>query len=76
MTVYIGEDTVWNNLLPNTQIVLKHGEDYNVQFQQDGPQVIMNGQPIITPQTTIWAVFPDGSKIPYAGNLVKNFWSI
>lgn len=76
MTVYIGEDTVWNNLIPNVQMELKNNQDYNVQFQQEGPQMIINGQPVITPDTTIWAVFQNGCKIPYAGNLIQNFWRI
>jgi uncharacterized protein YlzI (FlbEa/FlbD family) len=73
---YIGESTEWHNLSPDVTIELKNGEDYDVQLQQEGPQMIVNGQMVIHPDTTIWAVFNgrEQIRIPYAANLVNNFW--
>lgn len=76
LTKYIGEDEEWHNLLPSKTIELKNSQLYDVDFQIEGPQMIVNGQPVIAPDSTIWCVFPDGVKIPYAANLLENFWEV
>lgn len=73
---YIGEDTVWHNLLPEIDIELKKDSYYNVEVSIDGPQMFVNGQQIITPESTVIISFADNVWIPYAPDLVSNFWRL
>ena len=71
---YIGPNEHWNNLVPAMEIDLIAGQQYPLKLMYDGPQVIVNGQPVIDPDCTVWACFNNGIRIPYAPNVVSNFW--
>lgn len=71
---YIGPNEHWNNLVPVMEIDLITGQQYPVELRYDGPQVIINGQPVIDQNGTVWACFDNGIRIPYAPNVVSNFW--
>lgn len=71
---YIGEDTVFNNQIPQISKELKNGEIYDVEIKTDAPNVIVNGVPVIDINSTTWICFSDGVSIPYSPELVHNFW--
>lgn len=71
---YIGPNEHWNNLVPAMEIDLITGQQYPVELMYDGPQVIINGQTVIDPNCTVWVCFDNGIRIPYAPNVVSNFW--
>lgn len=75
MAKYIGEDMFCGDPITGQSITLQNGTDYNVQFQCDGTQTIINGQVIYHPEATMWAVIDDGRvNIPFAPDLISNFW--
>lgn len=75
MAKYIGEDMFYGDPFTGQSITLQNGTDYNVQFQYDGPQTIINGQIIYPPEATMWAVIDEGKvNIPFAPDLISNFW--
>ena len=71
MAKYIGEDMFYGDPITGQSITLQNGTDYNVQFQYDGTQTIINGQVIYHPEATMWAVRVN---IPFAPDLISNFW--
>lgn len=71
---YIGQDMVWQNLIPPISQELKNGQSYDVQISSDSPQMIVNGQPMIHPNASILVNFDNGVSIPYAPDLFNNFW--
>ena len=75
MVKYIGEDMVYGDPVTGQSITLQNGTDYNVQFQYDGPQAIINSQVLYHPDATIWAILENGQiNIPFAPDLISNFW--
>ena len=75
MAKYIGEDMFYGDPIIGQSITLQNGTDYNVQFQYDGTQTIINGQVIYHPEATMWTVIDDGRvNIPFAPDLISNFW--
>lgn len=71
---YVGEDMVWHNLIPQIDQELKNGQYYDVQVSSDGPQMMVNGQPIVHPNSSVIVSFRNGVSIPYAPNLFHLFW--
>lgn len=61
----------------NTQInvELVHGEQYDIDIQQDGPQYIVNGQPMVHPDSTFWVVFSNG-RAPYNQECLTKHWEV
>ena len=77
MAKYIGEDMVYGDPVTGQSITLQNGTEYNVQFQHDGPITIINGQQIMDPNATVWAIIDDGRiSIPFAPDLIKNFFEV
>ena len=77
MVKYIGEDMFYGDPVTGQSITLQNGTDYNVQFQFDGGQTIVNGQVLYHPDSTMWAVIDDGRvNIPFAPDLIKNFFEM
>lgn len=77
MITYIGEDEEWENLAPPDKIKLEKNKAYDIEISIDGPQMIVNGQRIMTEQNTAIVQFVNsGIWIPYAPNLLQNFWRV
>ena len=75
MAKYIGEDMFYGDPVTGQSITLQNGAEYNVQFQYERPQMIVNGQAIHHPEATIWAVIDNGKvNIPFAPDLIRTFW--
>lgn len=74
---YIGDDTIFHNLVPCIDKQLVNGKCYDVELQIDSPQIIVNGQAIAHPDATVWVVFPDKNiRMPYAPDLVDSQWRV
>lgn len=72
---YIGENYIYKDIISNKEIQFENGKEYNVIFKYEGPQIIVNGQPVVDPNGTIWGEFQEqGVRVPYAPKLLKNFW--
>lgn len=71
---YIGQKEEYTDILTKEDIVLSPGEYYDIDISLDGPQMIVNGQQMIHPDSTVWIHVGDKISIPYAPSLVSNFW--
>lgn len=71
---YIGHQYTYKDPYNGKEIELIPQQDYPINIEYDGPQVVINGQPVIDPNGTLWVSFQDGLRIPYAPNLLNNFW--
>lgn len=72
---YIGENYTYKDPISNKEIVFENEKEYNVNFAYSGPQIVINGRPMIDPNGTIWGEFQEqGIRVPYAPELLKNFW--
>lgn len=56
-------------------LLLKKNKEYNIEIEHSGPQMIINGQPIITPDSSL-IVHIDNVSIPYAPNLMNSHWQL
>lgn len=72
---YIGQQVTYKDPITGSSVTVIPGEKYYIELQYDGPQVIVNGQPLVDPNGTVWAVFNNGVKVPYAPHVLHNFWS-
>ena len=71
---YIGKDYIYKDF-SNKEITLEKEKKYNVTFRYEGPQVIINGHPVVSPDGTVWADFQEERiSIPYAPQLLQKFW--
>lgn len=71
---YIGQDMVWQNLVPYVSQELKQGQSYNVRISSDSPRIVVNGRSIIPDNASILVNFDNGVSIPYAPDFFHNFW--
>lgn len=68
---------LYPNDLTMREIEVKEGESYLIDFVPDGQQVIINGQSIITPDSSIWVVFVNEQcRIPYSPECIENHWKL
>lgn len=70
---YIGHQMTYNNVIDEKSVTLIPNQEYEVAFEYEGPQAIINGRPIYAPTGTMWA-HVDGVAIPYAPDVVEKFW--
>jgi hypothetical protein len=71
---YIGENYTYHNLLPQVDIELKNGEEYDFQTQSDAQIITINGQQVQTQPNEIRAVFDNGAWIPYMPKRFEKCW--
>lgn len=66
---YIGPEYEFNN------VSLIKDQEYDINIEQTGPQMIVNGQPVVLGDSTL-IVHVGNVAIPYAPNLIENAWQI
>lgn len=66
---YIGPEYEFNNLS------LVKGQEYDIQIEQTGPAIVVNGQPVISPNASM-IVHINNVSIPYAPDLMQNAWQL
>lgn len=66
---YIGPEYEFNN------VSLIKDQEYDINIEQTGPQMVVNGQPVILGDLTL-LVHVGNVAIPYAPNLIENAWQI
>ena len=66
---YIGPEYEFNN------VSLIKDQEYDIHIEQTVPQIVVNGQPIILGESTLF-VHIGNVAIPYAPNLIENAWQI
>ena len=71
---YIGQKEEYTDILTKEDIVLSPGEYYDIDISLDGPQMVVNGQQMIHPDSTVLVHVGDKISIPYAPSLISNFW--
>lgn len=73
---YIHDDCVYTDQYNAASIVLEKDKEYDIEIQYDGPQIIVNGQVIASPQSTYIVTVNQTIQIPYAPERLKDFWRI
>lgn len=71
---YIGQKEEYADTLTKESVSLTPGKYYDIDISVDGPQMFVNGQKMIHPDSNVWIHIGDKINIPYAPNLVGNFW--
>lgn len=71
---YIGQQMTYKNIIDGASQIVIPGEHYNVNVTFEGAQAVINGVPVLDPGGTIWVEFENGVRVPYAPNVLSNFW--
>lgn len=72
---YIGPTRTYVCPITNESIELVENENYFIDIRLDGPRIIINGQPTVTPDSTYWLVFDNGRiQIPYSPQAIAKQW--
>lgn len=74
-STYLAPSVSYTCPVTNQTIELEKGQQYDIEVESDGPVMIINGQQAIHPDSTFW-VTVNNVRIPYAPNLIQNFWSL
>lgn len=74
--IYTHDDCVYADQYNAASIVLEKDKEYDIEIQYDGPQIIVNGQVIASPQSTYIVTVNQTIQIPYAPERLKDFWRI
>lgn len=76
LSSYIGPERDYTDLLSGETIHLTPNQQYEIDIKQEGPTVIVNGQPVMHPDTTIWIILKDGAiQIPYSMEALPRQWT-
>lgn len=70
---YLGKELTYKNPVNEVSVTLIPDKEYNVTFEYEGPQIIINGQPVYDPNGVVWA-YVEGVGIPYAPHVLSDFW--
>lgn len=70
---YLGKELTYKDPCSGASVTLVPNKEYDVSFEYQGPQVIINGQPVYDPNSTVWA-HVESVAIPYAPHVLSNFW--
>ena len=74
-STYIGHTYTYTCPITNESIELVEGESYLIDIRVDGPRIVVNGQPIISPDSTYWLMFDGGRvQIPYSPEALPKQW--
>lgn len=71
--IYIGNNYTYHDPLSNKDLDFIQGKSYDFEIQLEGPQIIVNGQKVITDDMTAWLIFGD-IKVPYAPTCIPKNW--
>lgn len=71
---YIGHEITYKNIDGTESVHLIPQQSYNVRIEYEGPQIVVNGQPIIDPNGNMWVHFENGVSVPYAPLVLERFW--
>ena len=74
-STYTGPTHTYVCPIVNESIELIEGQSYLIDVRIDGPRIIVNGQPIISPDSTYWLIFDGGRvQIPYSPEALPKQW--
>ena len=74
---YIAETLVHTNQVTSQSVELIQNQEYDINIRYDGPKMIVNGQPIILADSTVWVMLQgnDGPiQLPYAPDCLPRQW--
>ena len=74
---YISETRTYTDPFTNNFVELTQNQEYDINIRYDGPQMIVNGQPIILADSTVWITLQgnDGPiQLPYAPSCLPRQW--
>lgn len=74
---YIAETLVHTNQVTGQSIELVQNQEYDINIRHDGPQMIINGQPVIHPDSTVWVILQGDEgqiQLPYAPSCLSRQW--
>lgn len=72
---YIGPTCDYTDVMTGRTLHLETNESYSLDIRQDGPVMMVNGQRIVHPDTTIWLMFEDGAiQMPYSIEALPKQW--
>lgn len=72
---YLKEDCLYTDNYMGKSVLLEKNKEYDIEMVYDGPQMIINGQAIYSSEASI-IVTVNNCRIPYAPNLVSDFWEV
>lgn len=76
LSSYIGPEQDYTDLLSGETVHLTPNQQYEIDIKQEGPTVIVNGQPVMHPDTTIWIILNNGAiQIPYSMEALPRQWT-
>lgn len=58
------------------EIAVEENQEYDIDIQYEGPQIIINGQQTLHPDGTLWVVFQGQGRIPYSKECIKRQWEV
>lgn len=73
--IFNGDTYLFTNQYTATSTTLEQGKEYDIEWQYDGPQVLVNGHKIQHPLGTIW-VKVNGCDIPFAPECFQRQWKL
>ena len=74
-SVYIGPEYSYICPVTNEKIELIKEQSYLIDVRFEGPQVIINGRPIVSSDSTYWVIFDAGRvQIPYSPQALSKHW--
>lgn len=72
---YIGPTRTYVCPITNESIELVENESYTIDVRVEGPQIIINGRPMYSPDATYWLMFDGGRiQLPYSLEAIPNQW--
>lgn len=74
---YISETRTYTDPSTNNFVELVQNQEYDINIRHDGPQMIVNGQPIILADSTVWVILQGNYgpiQLPYAPDCLSRQW--
>ena len=74
---YISETRTYTDPSTNNFVELVQNQEYDINIRHNGPQMVINGQPIILSDSTVWVMLQgnDGPiQLPYAPACLSRQW--
>lgn len=73
---YIGDSRTYEDLITHETVDLVTDQLYDIEIQNDGPNVRINDTQIIDPNSTFWIILNEGRiSIPYSPQAISNSWT-
>lgn len=71
---YIGDDFTYHNLIPQIDIELKHGQEYDADITSDAQTIVINNQVVQSAPSEVRVVFSNGAWIPIMPQNLDKLW--